>query len=45
MRKPKQPDDQVYFNRKTFLTVSGQLHLEAMCHGMGAVYSFGPVFR
>lgn len=45
MRKLKQTDDQVYFNQKIFLTASGQLHLEAMCHGMGAVYNFGPAFR
>lgn len=34
-----------FFDRKVFLSVSGQLHLEAMCHGLGDVYTFGPTFR
>lgn len=37
--------DQAYFDRTAYLSVSGQLHLEAMCHGLGYVYSFGPIFR
>ncbi|XP_013171455.1 PREDICTED: probable asparagine--tRNA ligase, mitochondrial [Papilio xuthus] len=37
--------DNVYFGSKTFLTVSGQLHLEAMCRGLGNVYTLGPTFR
>lgn len=37
--------DKAYFDDDAYLTVSGQLHLEAMCHGMGNVYSFGPTFR
>lgn len=37
--------DNVYFGTKTYLTVSGQLHLEAMCRGMGNVYTLGPTFR
>lgn len=37
--------DSVYFGSKTFLTVSGQLHLEAICRGMGNVYTLGPTFR
>ncbi|XP_049878733.1 probable asparagine--tRNA ligase, mitochondrial [Pectinophora gossypiella] len=37
--------DSVYFGTKTFLTVSGQLHLEAICRGMGNVYTLGPTFR
>ncbi|CAD0203464.1 unnamed protein product [Chrysodeixis includens] len=37
--------DSVYFGTKTFLTVSGQLQLEAVCRGMGNVYTFGPTFR
>lgn len=37
--------DTVYFGSKTYLTVSGQLHLEAICRGMGNVYTLGPTFR
>lgn len=45
MARAKVPLDQAYFDKKAFLTVSGQLHLEAMCHGLGNVYTFGPTFR
>ncbi|XP_031624657.1 probable asparagine--tRNA ligase, mitochondrial [Contarinia nasturtii] len=41
---PKLKDD-IYFNQKTFLTISGQMHLEAMCFRLGSVYNFGPIFR
>lgn len=34
-----------FFNKKSILTVSGQLHLEAAVHGLSKVYSFGPTFR
>ncbi|XP_068623134.1 asparaginyl-tRNA synthetase [Battus philenor] len=44
MQQDKQADN-VYFGSKTFLTVSGQLHLEAMCRGLGNVYTLGPTFR
>ncbi|KAF5294520.1 hypothetical protein FQA39_LY13374 [Lamprigera yunnana] len=37
--------EKVYFNSKTFLTVSGQLHLEAAAHSLNKVYTFGPTFR
>lgn len=37
--------DSVYFGTKTFLSVSGQLHQEAICRGMGNVYTLGPTFR
>lgn len=37
--------DSAYFGSKTFLSVSGQLHLEAVCRGMGNVYTLGPTFR
>ncbi|XP_063927886.1 asparaginyl-tRNA synthetase [Zophobas morio] len=45
MMKEGQSEDEVYFNRKAFLTVSGQLHLEAAAHGLSKVYTFGPTFR
>lgn len=37
--------DQDFFGRETFLTVSGQLNLEAFCLAMTKVYAFGPTFR
>lgn len=37
--------DEEFFGRQAFLTVSGQLHLEALSVGLGRVYSFGPAFR
>lgn len=37
--------EEIYFNHKVYLTVSGQLHLEAMAHGLSKVYAFGPTFR
>jgi asparaginyl-tRNA synthetase len=37
--------ENAYFDHATFLTVSGQLHLEAMSHGLGNTYTFGPTFR
>lgn len=45
MMQDKKDRDSVYFGSKTFLTVSGQLHLEAICRGMGNVYTLGPTFR
>uniref|UniRef100_A0A8D8NCL9 asparagine--tRNA ligase n=1 Tax=Culex pipiens TaxID=7175 RepID=A0A8D8NCL9_CULPI len=45
MAKKGVPHDQAYFDHQTYLTVSGQLHLEAMAHGLGKVYTFGPTFR
>lgn len=45
MRKPDVPLEQAYFDRAAYLSVSAQLHLEAMCHGLGNVYAFGPIFR
>jgi asparaginyl-tRNA synthetase len=34
-----------FFGRETFLTVSGQLNVEAFCLAMSKVYTFGPTFR
>ena len=34
-----------FFGRETFLTVSGQLNVEAYCLAMSKVYTFGPTFR
>jgi asparaginyl-tRNA synthetase len=34
-----------FFGRETFLTVSGQLNVEAYCLAMSRVYTFGPTFR
>ncbi|MBU1628644.1 MAG: asparagine--tRNA ligase, partial [Gammaproteobacteria bacterium] len=34
-----------FFGRETFLTVSGQLQLEAYCCALSKVYTFGPAFR
>lgn len=34
-----------YFGKDVYLTVSGQLHLEAICNGISRVYNFSPVFR
>jgi asparaginyl-tRNA synthetase len=37
--------DNDFFDKKTFLTVSGQLHVESYCQSLGNVYTFGPTFR
>uniref|UniRef100_A0A1A9Z0Z9 asparagine--tRNA ligase n=1 Tax=Glossina pallidipes TaxID=7398 RepID=A0A1A9Z0Z9_GLOPL len=34
-----------FFGKKTFLTVSGQLHLESYACALSKVYTFGPTFR
>ncbi|HEX6069748.1 MAG TPA: asparagine--tRNA ligase [Longimicrobiaceae bacterium] len=36
---------QDFFGRRTSLTVSGQLNVEAYCLSMSRVYTFGPTFR
>lgn len=36
---------QDFFGQETFLTVSGQLNVEAYCLAMSKVYTFGPTFR
>ena len=38
-------DTQDFFGRETYLTVSGQLNLEAYCLALSKVYTFGPTFR
>ena len=47
---PRLPDGRVdfsqdFFGRETFLTVSGQLNVEAYCLALSRVYTFGPTFR
>ena len=47
---PKTPTGKIDFNEdffgtETFLTVSGQLNVEAYCLAMSKVYTFGPTFR
>ena len=34
-----------FFGQESFLTVSGQLNVEAYCLAMSKVYTFGPTFR
>ena len=38
-------EDGPYWDMPVHLTVSGQLHLEAMCNGLAKVYNFNPAFR
>lgn len=45
MKREGKSDDEGYFDSKAYLTVSGQLHLEAVAHGLSKVYTFGPTFR
>jgi len=47
---PRTPDGKAdftkdFFGRETFLTVSGQLNVEAYCLALSKVYTFGPTFR
>jgi asparaginyl-tRNA synthetase len=37
--------EQDFFNSESYLTVSGQLNVEAYCLAMSKVYTFGPTFR
>jgi asparaginyl-tRNA synthetase len=34
-----------FFDKPAYLTVSGQIHAEALASSMGRVYTFGPTFR
>jgi len=36
---------EAFFNGQTYLTVSGQLHLECMARSLTKVYTIGPTFR
>lgn len=50
MNLPKNLQGQIdftqdFFGKETFLTVSGQLNVEAYCLAMSKVYTFGPTFR
>ncbi len=47
---PRMPDGHVnwgedFFGREAFLSVSGQLNVEAYCCALTRVYTFGPTFR
>src|SRR5687767_3964110 len=47
---PRSEDNKIdfskdFFGRETFLTVSGQLNVEAYCLALTKVYTFGPTFR
>jgi asparaginyl-tRNA synthetase len=47
---PQTPEGKVdfakdFFGGETFLTVSGQLNVEAYCLALSKVYTFGPTFR
>lgn len=42
---PQNAEDHSFFSVPTFLTVSGQLHLEVMSGAFSRVYTFGPTFR
>ena len=50
MNIPRLDDGQVdfsqdFFGQQAFLTVSGQLNVEAYCLALSKVYTFGPTFR
>src|SRR5450432_1809824 len=47
---PRTPEGKIdfakdFFGRESFLTVSGQLNVEAYCLALSKVYTFGPTFR
>ncbi|XP_033334209.2 asparagine--tRNA ligase, mitochondrial [Megalopta genalis] len=45
MKRDGVSEEETYFNATTFLTVSGQLHLEVVARALTRVYTFGPTFR
>ncbi|KAI7853107.1 asparaginyl-tRNA synthetase [Circinella umbellata] len=42
---PSSKTQEEFFNKSTYLTVSGQLHAEMFASALSRVYTFGPVFR
>ncbi|CAL3969661.1 unnamed protein product [Diplocarpon coronariae] len=44
-KKPKKGDDGTFFKSKKYLTVSSQLHLEALAQSAGKVWTLSPTFR
>ncbi|MBK8172622.1 MAG: asparagine--tRNA ligase [Sandaracinaceae bacterium] len=50
MNPPRTPEGKIdfaqdFFGKESFLTVSGQLNVEAYCLALSKVYTFGPTFR
>jgi len=50
MHLPRTPEGQIdfgqdFFGKQAYLTVSGQLNVEAFCLALSKVYTFGPTFR
>lgn len=50
VKPPRSPDGKIdfaqdFFGRESYLTVSGQLNVEAYCLALSKVYTFGPTFR
>jgi asparaginyl-tRNA synthetase len=50
LKLPKNEDNKIdfaedFFGHETFLTVTGQLNVEAYCEALSKVYTFGPTFR
>ncbi len=50
VKPPRDPSgkldfSQDFFGKETYLTVSGQLNVEAYCLALSKVYTFGPTFR
>ncbi|XP_050433878.1 probable asparagine--tRNA ligase, mitochondrial isoform X2 [Adelges cooleyi] len=43
--KDNQSSFEAFFNGRTYLTVSGQLHLECLARALTKVYTIGPTFR
>ncbi|KAF2641408.1 asparaginyl-tRNA synthetase [Massarina eburnea CBS 473.64] len=43
--EPSQPSEDAFFGSPKYLTVSSQLHLEALAQSVGRVWSLSPTFR